>query len=603
MPHVRGYDSLSEIELSPRPSASSAAVLVSRPVEVAPLDSRETAAATPGSSAATALARVRVLVVTWNRKSHVENILRSLARQSYPLASMDVTVIDNASTDGTLEHLRDLFVPDAVVFNRTDEAHKPNFQTVARMVTPEESGSAPADDLAPTNLLGFRSFTIIRNQANMGGCGGFNTGFGFTEWLAARDPRSTPDFLWLVDDDADVPPEALTHLARAMNSSPDVGLVGSRTVNIEDRATTIETTIFYNFWTGAMQDDCPPENPKRAAWERWFKQVGQTRGKQPFSGQIDVDVVSACSMLARWKAVTGVTGERPGVGFWDWRYFIYCDDADWCLRFAKAGWRVVLNLDAVVYHTPWNLKLTPARIYYANRNKVWMGQKVLRGSQLRQVTRRALKSILKDSLKAAVHRRLFHANIILDTARDVVIGRAGKTGSDGPAAEPIAGALRRLGLLGADRRVAVLISRPDGREWFDRIATIITSELSSSNTAERGTPGAPALLPVFRNDVPNPPATALIYGSHRASRVKKQFHLWKLRPDAVIVIDQTNDLPMLLRNGVNLHVDTKKPSHVQVETDGWGPRLRFLSRWVPTAARCMWYAMTIKPYSSADKYG
>jgi GT2 family glycosyltransferase len=569
-------------------------VLVSRPVEVAPADAPASVGAEQPVTQVAA-ARIRVLVVTWNRKAHVENILRSLSRQTYPLAAMDVTVIDNASTDGTLEHLRDLFMPDAVVFNRTDEAHRPNFQTVARTVDPDEAATEVLGGTTPTNLLGFRSLTIIRNQANLGGCGGFNTGFGFTEWLATRDPRSTPDFLWLVDDDADVPPDALDHLTRAMNAAPDIGLVGSRTVNIEDRATTIETTIYYNFWTGAMQDDCPPENPKRASWERWFKDVGQTRGKRDFTGQIDVDVVSACSMLARWSAVTGAAGERPAVGFWDWRYFIYCDDADWCLRFARSGWRVVLNLDAVVYHTPWNLKLTPARIYYANRNKVWMGQKVLRGSQLRQVTRRALQSILKDSLKAALHRRLFHAHIILDTARDIVIGRAGKTGSDGPPAEPIAGALRRLGLTGRQRRVAVLVNRADGREWFDRIASAVAADLSPST--------APTLLPVFRNDVPSPPSGSLIYGARRASRIKKQFHLWRLRPDAVIVIDQTNDLPVLFRGGINLHLDTKKPGHVQVETDGWGPRLRFLTRWMPNAARCLWYALTIKPYSSPDKYG
>ena len=59
---------------------------------------------------------------------------------------------------------------------------------------------------------------------------------------------------------------------------------------------------------------------------------------------------------------------------WDYRYFIYCDDADWCLRFARAGFKVVCNLDAVVYHTPWFQKLTPARLYYSQRNIVWVIQ-------------------------------------------------------------------------------------------------------------------------------------------------------------------------------------------------------------------------------------
>jgi GT2 family glycosyltransferase len=533
-----------------------------------------------------ATARVRIFVVTWNRKAYAENILRSLAKQTYPIGLVDVALIDNASTDGTTEHIAGLFNPEAIIANRTEQAHQPRF---------EREPLATGNGHRERNILGFRSLTIVRNQANVGGCGGFNTGFGLTEWLSKQDPTSAPDYVWLVDDDADVPPDALEQLARAMQSSPDIGLVGSRTVNIADRKTTIETTIYYNYWTGAMQDDCPPENPKRKSWERWVKRTGGTRGELEFHGVIDVDVVSACSMLARWAAVVG-TKEEPGVGYWDWRYFIYCDDADWCLRFAAAGYRVVLNLDAVVFHTPWNLKLTPSRIYYANRNKVWMGQKVLHGSQLRIVTRRAMKSMLKDSLKAAMHRRLFHAGIILDTARDIAIGRTGKTGSDGPPGEPVFDALRRLNLLRADARIAVLGSQPEAPNWIAALRTHVQGQLAPGQSA-------PQFLPVLRNDVANPPIDAILYGGHWPSRIKKQWHLFSKKPDAVVVFEQTNDLPVLLRGGWNLHIDQKKPTIAQVEKDGWTARLRFIGRWIPIAARCMYYARTIKPYQRTGKYG
>ncbi len=560
-------------------AATGATIAPRRPVEVA------VTSHVPASTAT-----VRVVVVTWNRKSFAENILRSLAGQKYPIGLMDVTVIDNASTDGTTEHLAGLFGPEAIIANRTELAHEPNFQ---REPLPGGRG--------PKNALGFRSLTIVRNQANVGGCGGFNTGFGLTEWLSDQDPASAPDYIWLVDDDADVPPDALAQLVRAMESATDVGLVGSRTVNIADRLTTIETTIYYNFNTGAMQDDCPVENPKFRDWRRWTKQTGGTRGRLDFHGLMDVDVVSACSMLARWSAVVGSPREgRPGVGFWDWRYFIYCDDADWCLRFAAAGWRVVLNLDAVVFHTPWNLKLTPARIYYANRNKVWMGQKVLRGAQLRLVTRRAMKSMLKDSLKAALHRRLFHADIILDTARDVAVGRSGKTGSDGPPGEPVFEAMRRLGLLRTDARVAIVANQTDSPMWIADLKRHIDEQIAERHGAGLA---APRFLPVLRNDVPNPPADAMLYGGRWPSRLKKQLHLFARRPDAVVVFEQTNDLPVLFRGGWNLHIDQKKPTITQVERDGWLARLRFIGRWVPTAARCTLYACTIKPYQRTGRYG
>ena len=103
-------------------------------------------------------------------------------------------------------------------------------------------------------------------------------------------------------------------------------------------------------------------------------------------------------MLARWGGV-------KKVGFWDYRYFIYCDDADWCLRFAQAGYRVVLSLDAVVYHTPWHHKLTPARAYYAMRNIMWVLRKVLPlETQKREVQEVVLPAapFLSDMPKAAL---------------------------------------------------------------------------------------------------------------------------------------------------------------------------------------------------------
>jgi len=534
------------------------------------------------------IASVRILVVTWNRKAHAVNILRSLAAQSYPRDLMDVTVIDNASTDGTLEELRGLFHPESVVHNDTEEAHKPAFK-------------CDAAQAASRNKLGFRSLTIIRNRANMGGCGGFNTGFGFTEWVAQQQ-TAAPDYLWLVDDDADVPPDALDQLTSAMASSSDIGLVGSRTVDIADHRTTIETTIYYNFHTGAMQDDCPPENPKRDAWLRWVQTVGGTRGERPFEGIIDVDVVSACSMLARWKAVIG-TPDRPGVGFWDQRYFIYCDDADWCLRFAKAGWRVVLNLDAIVFHTPWNLKLTPARIYYANRNKVWMGQKVLSGEQLRTVTTKAIKSLLKDSLRAALHRRLFHARIILDTARHIADNTGGKTGSDGPAGEAALDTFRRLKLLRPGVRVAALINNGNAPKWLEALRVHLREEIAKLPDPERARLAVPEFLPICRNDIHPVPPGAIVYGGHLKSKLKKQFHVWSRRPRAAIVFEQTNDFPILLRGGFNLHIDQKKPTSIQIERDGWPQRLAFLVRWLSSSVRCNRFARTITPHQRTSKYG
>ena len=115
-----------------------------------------------------------------------------------------------------------------------------------------------------------------------------------------------------------------------METDPAIGIVGSRTVDLRDRRTTMETTIYQERSTGLLADEPDRDHPLRASHDAWVATVGGVRGKREFAGLREVDVVSACSMLAHWSAV-----ER--VGFWDHRYFIYCDDADWCLRFRARG--------------------------------------------------------------------------------------------------------------------------------------------------------------------------------------------------------------------------------------------------------------------------
>ena len=100
-------------------------------------------------------------------------MLEDLAAQTFPAGCLDVVVCDNASTDGTLEHLRRLFSPERIVENPTARAHKPAFKLSAKPTGP--------------NTLGFRSLTIVRNSANLGGCGGFNTGLAFAERVLETD--------------------------------------------------------------------------------------------------------------------------------------------------------------------------------------------------------------------------------------------------------------------------------------------------------------------------------------------------------------------------------------------------------------------------------
>jgi hypothetical protein len=62
-----------------------------------------------------------------------------------------------------------------------------------------------------------------------------------------------------------------------------------------------------------------------------------------FDSAREVDVIKGCFMLVR-RSVIAQVGEM------DERYFMYCEETDWCRRFKKAGWRILYTPDAEIIH-------------------------------------------------------------------------------------------------------------------------------------------------------------------------------------------------------------------------------------------------------------
>lgn len=553
--------------------------LIEKPVEVLlPVSDDVTSSRAP--------TRVAVIIITWNRKGHVTNVLHALSRQTFPASQLDVVVVDNAGTDGTLDHLREQFGPERIVFNDARVAHEPRFRE--------------AIEGAGRNTLGLGSLTLVRNSTNFGGCGGFNTGFSYVDAVLdgpGRRPGDRPSYVWLVDDDIDLPDTTLAHLLATAERDENIGLVGSRTKDINNRESTIETTIYFDPATGLMGDEAPRGHRLEASHREWVAQVGGTRGERYFSGVRDVDIVSACSMLARWSAV-------KQVGFWDYRYFIYCDDADWCLRFARAGYRVVLSLDAVVYHTPWHHKLTPARAYYAMRNIMWVLRKVLPLETQKRVLPGWFRRILWESGQALLHRRLFAAEITRRQLDDMVTGTWGKLDDEGPAIVDAFEAMEKARLLTPKATIAVMCPRGEMIAWGDELRGWLSERLSAAGRAG----DMPRFVYVVRNDVPDPGAAAagatprVVYSSRWRSKLRRQLALLDQWPDAAVVFDQTNDFP-LLYSCWNIHIDRRQASRAQVEWGGLMERITIGAKLARTAFRAWRYWKNLTPYVPSGRYG
>lgn len=513
---------------------------------------------------AESLPRVCAIIVTFNRSSFVRAVLKALADQRAP-AHLAVIVVDNASTDGAAQAITDEWGPSAIYRN-------PAIRDGEHAFSPARSDDQPH--------TAFARLVLIQNAHNLGGAGGFNT--GLTAVAAGLSGWDKPDFVWLVDDDVDLPPDALANLLSAAISDPSVALVGSRTCDLSDRAVTIETTIYFDAAEGVMRDDAPPGHRLHDAHRAWLAQVGASRRVGPYTGLRDVDIVSACSMLARWSAV-------EKVGFWDKRFFIYCDDADWCLRMARAGFRIVLNLDALVFHTPWHHKLTPARAYYAQRNLLWLLQKNLPPSQARAAVRRRLRHLLREARRSIFARRHAHAEVLMRACADAAANRSGRVNLPAPERHPVS---KLLATHAGRRPIAIIIADPRGLEHA-RALRARFPEVS--------------FLEIIRNDIrgshaPNSGVRRIVYSRRLRSKMRRQLALLLHPPAAAIIFDQISDFP-LLRSPRTLHIDTSDPEHAALEPAGLRRTATLLCRWLATRARtCLW-AARLPPFTPTDRYG
>ena len=66
--------------------------------------------------------------------------------------------------------------------------------------------------------------------------------------------------------------------------------------------------------------------------------------KEPLPNHpIEVEAISGACMLVKREAM-------DDVGLWDEGYFLHCEDLDWCMRLRQKGWKVIFVPDATVIH-------------------------------------------------------------------------------------------------------------------------------------------------------------------------------------------------------------------------------------------------------------
>ncbi|MDC7787461.1 glycosyltransferase family 2 protein [Rhodoplanes sp. TEM] len=197
---------------------------------------------------------------------------------------------------------------------------------VARVVVVD---NASADDsLRALRDAGGR-LAIVRNGRNLGFAAACNIGIG----------RTASEFVLLLNPDCRPEPGAIERLIGILADRPGAGMSGPLLLNPDGSEQA-----------GGRRAEPTPGRSLVAALGLarlggrvpGLTGVGLHHAPLP-AGPVEVEAISGACMLVRRDAMRSV-------GLMDDRYFLHCEDLDWCLRFRRGGFSIVFTPEARVIH-------------------------------------------------------------------------------------------------------------------------------------------------------------------------------------------------------------------------------------------------------------
>lgn len=232
---------------------------------------------------------IRVVIVNYCTARLTIECLASLVREVADVPEWRVTVVDNASPDG--------------------------------------SGNVIAEAIA---AHGWGSWVeLIRTPRN----GGFAYGNN-----AAIRPllhgNGAPDLLWLLNPDTRVIPGALGVLHDFLQARPEVGIAASRLIRADGQP-----------WNYAFRfPSILSELERGLRFGPVSRLLANVVVLRPMHGETaSVDWVPGASMIVRRQVF-------DAIGLMDERYFLYFEETDFCLAARRAGWPCWYLPDAAVVH-------------------------------------------------------------------------------------------------------------------------------------------------------------------------------------------------------------------------------------------------------------
>jgi GT2 family glycosyltransferase len=247
---------------------------------------------------------------------------------------------------------------------------------------------------------------ILETHANLGYAGGNNVG---VRYALAQGVR----YVCILNNDVTVAPSFLTPLIDALEAYPDAGVATPLVAQMDapEKVWALGQTVD---WTTG-------EITRNKAGSR-VSAIGTGPSQE-------VDIAAGTAMLIRRDVF-----ERAGL--MDEAFYLYYEEADWCLRVRSTGFGILAVPSSVVCHKVSAAlgPTSPVIDYYMQRNHLrfitrnWLG--IARLRLLGSVVLRSLLTLAAYTANSHGGQRLRHRNARLLALRDAFAGRYGQMGPD-----------------------------------------------------------------------------------------------------------------------------------------------------------------------------
>jgi len=227
-------------------------------------------------------------------------------------------------------------------------------ESFARHKSRDECEVVVVDNCSSDGTAGFVESTypwvrLVRLPANAGLSAGINAGVH----------ASSGDYVAVINPDVRFDADPLSPLAAYLRTHPDVGVVAPKLLNddgtlqLSCRAFPGYSTVLFNRYS--LLTRLMPRN--RLSRDYLMSDFDHASIR-------DVDWVSGAALMFPRRVFDELGGWDPG-------FFLFNEDVDFCRRAHDAGYRVVYDPDAVVFHRIGISEAASARIVLERHKSIW----------------------------------------------------------------------------------------------------------------------------------------------------------------------------------------------------------------------------------------